>query len=176
MGSDKGLLVTDEITWAERAARRLAAICERVMYSIRPEQQSAYAAAIASAHFVVDADRYRGIGPLGGLLSVHELFPEDNILLLACDMVLVEAEDLQRLLQLSGEVRAYRTGDLFEPLCAFYSATALAEIATLYGEQRVSSSLQKILRLPAMRVNAVAPQNPDRLRSQNAPAPSGSAP
>ncbi len=169
MGKDKGLLVENGITWAGRAQKLLAAICPRTVYSIRPDQQRAYATAIPGSIFAVDSERYKNIGPLGGLLSVHEQFPENDILLLACDMVCVEAKDLQELLQSSGEIRVYRLGDFFEPLCAFYSAAALAQISVLYREKQMTASLQKALLLPELRVTSLVPADSGRLRSQNLP-------
>ncbi len=169
MGSDKGLLMSDGVTWAERAARQLAMACDRVVYSIRGEQQEAYAAGIVGQNFVTDADQYRDIGPLGGLLSVHEQFPENNILLLACDMLLVKPEDLGPLKNSAGEVCVYRVGGFFEPLCAFYSATVLAKIGALFRAKQITASLQKILQLPELRVTSLVPADAGRLKSQNQP-------
>jgi molybdopterin-guanine dinucleotide biosynthesis protein A len=169
MGSDKGLLMMGGVTWAERAQKLLAAVSQRTLYSIRPEQQRAYAVAIPGGSFAVDSDNFKDIGPLGGLLSVHDQFPESDILLLACDMVSVEAEDLQRLIQATGEVRVYRAGEFFEPLCAFYAAEALAKISALYQEKQITASLQKTLLLPELHVTSLVPADAGRLRSQNLP-------
>lgn len=169
MGSDKGLLMIDSITWAERSQKLLAAVCTSTVYSLRADQQRAYAAAIPDSVFAVDSDRYKGIGPLGGLLSVHEQFPESDILLLACDMIFVAPDDLQQLIQSTGGIRAYRSGEFFEPLCAYYSAAALAKISTLYREKKTSISLQKVMLLPELRVTALAPADTGRLSSQNLP-------
>lgn len=167
MGSDKGLLMIDGVTWAERAKKLLSNVCRHTVYSIRPDQQRAYTTAIPGGNFAVDSDRYKDSGPLGGLLSVHEQFHESDILLLACDMIFVEAEDVQRLIRNEGEVRAYRTGDFFEPLCAYYSAAALAKISTLYRQKQINTSLQRVLQSPQTFVTALAPADADRLRSQN---------
>ena len=169
MGKDKGLIITDGMCWAERAQQLLSAVCGRTVYAIRPEQQTAYTAAIGGGSFVVDGGRYKDIGPLGGLLSAHEQFPESDILLLACDMVGVEAEDLQRLFQAVGEIRVYRSVDFFEPLCAYYSAAALAKISVLCREKLIAGSLQKIMLLPELCVTPLVPVDANRLRSQNQP-------
>lgn len=169
MGSDKGLLMIDGIPWAERAQKLLAAVCRRTVYSIRHDQQQAYAAAIPGASFVTDNDNCKDIGPLGGLLSVHEQFPTSDILLLACDMIFVAPGDLQQLIQSTGRIRAYRAGEFFEPLCAYYSAAALAKISTLYREKKNFISLQKVMLLPELRVTALVPADAGRLRSQNLP-------
>lgn len=169
MGRDKGLLMRDGVTWAELAARQLAMVCDQVAYSIRGEQQEAYAAAIVGQNFVIDADKYQDIGPLGGLLSVHEQIPESDILLLACDMPLVTAEDLGALINSAGEVCAYRVTGFFEPLCAFYSAAALAKISGLYRAKQITASLQKTLQLPELRVTSLVPADARRLVSQNQP-------
>lgn len=171
MRSDKGLLMSDGTTWAARAAKLISGLCDRVVYSIRAEQQPAYAAAIAGAKFVVDAEGYRDIGPLGGLLSVHDQFPLSDVLLLACDMTDILAEDLRLLTVSQGSIRVYRSGGYFEPLCAFYSAIALDKIAALFHEAKISPSLQKLMSFPELQVTSLAPAEPARLKSHNVPLP-----
>lgn len=46
MDSDKGLLVAHGITWAERSQGLLTTVCDRVVFSMRADQQHAYGAAI----------------------------------------------------------------------------------------------------------------------------------
>jgi len=166
MGRDKGLILDNGITWAERAASLLAAHAPRVVYSIREGQLSHYAHVIKNGDYVTDTQA--SAGPLGGLISVHNQFPHANLLLLACDMTCVTATDLTALCAASGEIVAYRHNGHYEPLCAWYSAAACREIV-----QRVQENpdrlpgLQRLLH--AMRVTALHPIYPKNLESRNTP-------
>lgn len=165
MGRDKGLLLSGDTSWAGRAAELLRVSCARVLFSIRSEQRAAY----GFEAVLMDKPEFAGRGPLGGLLSAHADFPDSDILLLACDMISIEAADIAPLTTGPGEIVAYRDGELFEPLCAFYSAAALRKIAALFQANALPNSLQKILRLPQFSVTALAAEHRQRLLSQNTP-------
>lgn len=167
MGRDKGLISENGKTWAEQAHDLLATMCSPVVYSINPQQLSAYHAALPRGEFVVDT--LANAGPLGGLLSVQRKYSGHNVLLLACDMIFVNAEDMRALTLHNVEIAAYRHAGIFEPLCAYYSATALDKMAVLFSEGKIPVGLQKILQLPALQVAALQPGNPGHLKSQNEP-------
>ncbi len=163
MGSDKGLLGNGGKTWAERAADLLKSVCPCVVYSITEKQLPAYATAIRGAEFVTDTFLNRG--PLGGLLSVHVKFPASDILILACDMTSVSAADIHPLIEAKGNIRAYKIGDVFEPLCTYYTAAALTEMQEQLGNR--SLGLQHLLH--EMPVTALRAVEPHRLSSRNTP-------
>lgn len=166
MGQDKGLIVENGQTWAERAAKVLAPHVQRVVFSVRESQLATYMQAIKSAEFATDTQI--DTGPLGGLISVHKKFPSANLLLLACDMTAVTEADILPLLTAKGEIVAYRHGDLFEPLCAWYSQAACHEIV-----HRTQTSLSRFPGLQRLlhelRVTALEPINLANLKSRNTP-------
>jgi molybdenum cofactor guanylyltransferase len=163
MGRDKGLLIDSGKPWAEHAADLLKSVCARVVYSITEKQHFVYASTIRGAEFVTDT--FLNLGPLGGLLSVHVKFPASDILLLACDLTSVSSADIHPLIDAQGGIRAYKMGDLFEPLCTYYTAAALTEMQERLGPQRLG--LQRLLH--EMPVTALMPAAPARLQSQNTP-------
>jgi molybdopterin-guanine dinucleotide biosynthesis protein A len=91
-------------------------------------------------------DRIPGLGPLGGLITALEWadeIPLKGIFLLGCDMPLVSAGLIQRILEYSGEIRAARvpasTGRLgLEPLCAVYGMDCLGPARELARSGRRS--------------------------------------
>lgn len=167
MGCDKGLIAENGKTRAECAASLLSAFSTRVVYSIHPRQRASYREVLPSANFVEDLPRYQNTGPLGGLLSVHAAFPDSHILLLACDMTRITVADIETVAAPAGEIRAYRIGEIFEPLCAYYAQIALQKLSALFDAGVLPQGLQKILGLPELQVISLKPADPKRLVSQN---------
>jgi len=167
MGRDKGLILEDGQTWAERAAQLLALVTARVVDSIHPRQVAAYSKALPHAQFVIDSPAYQNVGPLGGLLSVHAAFPDANLLLLACDMRAVRLKNLTPLVEGNCEIAAYYHDGLYEPLCAYYTFVALQKMADLFQLQKLPTSLQKILHSKILTVKPIEVESSEFLRSQN---------
>lgn len=127
MGRDKGLLIKDGIPWAEHMANLLTRCHLPVVFSVNASQLAAYANSLPGARLV--ADNGTADGPLKGLLSVHEQFPDKDLLLLACDMLDMEEHTIKQLVE---EYRkedynfyAYVENNFFQPLCGIYTATGL---------------------------------------------------
>lgn len=171
MGRDKGLIVTDGVSAAGHAAALLGQFSRRVVLSLRAGQTTDYAAAVPALAQVHDI--FHGLGPLGGLLSVHKKIPNADIFLLACDMPAVSAADIRQLLALNSALAAYQHDGIFEPLCAFYSADASAEMLrrteTAIKSGVRPSGLQRLLH--DLHATAVHPPVPANLKSQNIPLP-----
>ena len=132
MGCDKGLLQTNGRPWVLRMGDKLAGQHLPVVYSINPTQVSAYSALLPTDSWVVDADEREG--PLNGLLTVHRHYPGDDLLLVACDMQDLDAATLSRLIAAYGEgdagFYAYEVEGVLQPLCAIYTAKALASASS----------------------------------------------
>jgi molybdopterin-guanine dinucleotide biosynthesis protein A len=141
MGRDKGLLLKDGIPWARHMADKLAPFHIPVVFSINALQVDAYSAFVPAAALVTD--NVAVSGPLKGLLSVHEQFPRKDLLLLACDMLDVDTPTIDHLIASYSaggyEFYAYRESDLFQPLCAVFTAAGVE-----HGMQE--HSLQRLLR------------------------------
>lgn len=117
MGSDKALLELDGVSLVERAARRLAAICSRVVVA------DGGRGVLDRVTSVPDGP---GQGPVAGILGAAAAFPGTSLLVLACDLPRVP-------ISLLGELATRTTSDWavprwrgrLEPLCALYRAPAL---------------------------------------------------
>lgn len=130
MGTDKGLIKTNEITWAEKIALKFCSLNIPVLLSINPKQSESYGKLFTHEQLIVD-DVEIG-GPLKGLLSVHQQFPGNDILLMACDMIDMEQATIQHLIEQYEMEKGYdffvHYGRFAEPFCAIYTSQALKPV------------------------------------------------
>jgi molybdopterin-guanine dinucleotide biosynthesis protein A len=134
MGKDKGLLLHEQQTWVQQAYTLLRELNIPVFISVNTLQQEVYASQFPSLQLITDNSAVPVKGPLLGLLSAHAQYPDEDIFLLACDMLLMKKNILQKLQTVSVE---YTEKDAFvfqneeqkEPLCAIYTAAALKKIS-----------------------------------------------
>ncbi len=139
MGSDKGLLRLEAKTWAQTAIDKIAPLAIPVKLSVNQQQYNDYSAVFPANDLIADHPSLSLHGPLLGVLSCHILYPQEDLLALACDMPLMESsllEELYLLYQQSPAAEAYiftNEGEP-EPLCAIYCASGLSKILNLFRE------------------------------------------
>jgi molybdopterin-guanine dinucleotide biosynthesis protein A len=126
-GSDKALHELDGQSLLERAASKLKALGLEVYISVNEKQVESL-----PEHMHWIKDRYDDQGPLGGLLTVHEAFPESDLFVLACDLIHVEVEDLKRILSMADQeeniIHAISAKDRKQPLLGIWKKEALGGI------------------------------------------------
>lgn len=149
MGSDKGLLPLHASTWAQTAVDKLAMVHLSYVLSVNAQQQEAYENYFNKKLLVQDDDTLDLKGPLCGLLSVHLQYPQEDILVLACDMPLMEAALLKELIGFYKDNKPaaclYINDGAPEPLCAIYAATALQYIYQLYQSKKLLKHSMKFM-------------------------------
>ena len=150
MDSDKGLLRYNSNTWAQIAANKIKDLRIPVVISINKKQQEAYSLIFSPKALVVDEDPLQVRGPLYGLLSVHLKYPNEDLLILACDMPLIEADLLKDLLkhyhqQKNFDAFVYKNDEAFEPLCGVYKANGLSKILGFYQTSRLAKHSMKYI-------------------------------
>lgn len=126
-GRDKAMLSVERSgaveTLAERALRRLAAVCAEVAVA------DAGRAVVPGARSLPDGP---GRGPAAGLLGAARAFPARSLLVLACDLPAVPAALLARLAEAVADggydLVLPRWGEGAEPLAALYGEKALAAL------------------------------------------------
>ncbi len=121
MGQDKALLDRGGRNQLEHAFAILDTVTARCFVSARRDQ----AEDPARARFPQIIDRYDDLGPVAGILSAMDEYPDVDWLVIACDLPNLDAETLRYLSANSAEDKpftAYRSSydDLPEPLCAIY--------------------------------------------------------
>lgn len=144
MGSDKGLLMKGNLCWAQIIAEKFTLLNLPYFLSINLEQTEGYAEFFKKDVLIVD-DTEANDGPLNGLLSAHQKHPEKDLFIMACDMVDMATETLNKLIHqyqshTQYDFYAYHNDICWEPLCAIYTAKGLKKLHT-----NNPSSLQKIL-------------------------------
>lgn len=149
MGADKGLLPIRNTIWSKHMHEKLFKFHVPVVYSINPQQVPVYREEILPELLVIDNAEVDG--PLKGLLSVHQQFPGKDLLLLACDMLDIDAATIDTLLQEYQRDNQYdfyvfQDENFAQPFCGIYTRTGLAKV---YGRIMIGRldnfSLQAVL-------------------------------
>ena len=195
MGRDKGLLDTGDGCWATRMGIKLAPL--PVFYSINPQQWGNYSRILPPDQLIIDSTLLPAIqGPLKGLLSLHERFPDKDFLLVACDMQDLDAATLDKVteaysrnLPVQGEASpasdhpalspdhpapapdrfdffVYRDQHFFQPFAGIYTARGLRAIYRQAGEGLLRDASLQTL-LKQARTNSLPIENPAAFRNYN---------
>jgi molybdopterin-guanine dinucleotide biosynthesis protein A len=150
MGSDKGTLAIGDHTWAEHAARKLHTLDIPMVISVNVMQLSTYERIFNKDRLVLD--QVEAKGPLTGLLSAHQKFPNDDLLVLACDMTEMDVQTLGVVKDCAitcpgYEYYCYVNEDFMEPLCALYTSEALKQLSlSLQSRSLPGFSLHRIIK------------------------------
>lgn len=140
MGTDKGLLRMQHQTWVDRAVTLLESLRIPVAVSINPDQFLNYAALFSPDRLIADDAALPVSGPLTGILSAHLRFPEEDLLILACDMPYMQADPIQFLLQQApADAVLFQQAGRPEALCGIYRRTALQKFWQYYADARHSN-------------------------------------
>lgn len=152
MGEDKGLKKKEGKTWADIAASKLEAFHFPFCVSIRKEQLGAYSQVFDVERLVID--KFAIEGPLEGLLSTHNAYPDHDLLIIACDLVDVQASLIQKLLdefrQREGEhdFFVFENKGQLEPLLGLYTREGLQKLFDLYALNQLEKfSMKHILEI-----------------------------
>ncbi|MBE8720352.1 molybdenum cofactor guanylyltransferase [Sphingobacterium pedocola] len=149
MGRDKGMLQYGNYTWAEYAQQILHCTDLPAFISVNERQLPVYQQQFSNPELIVDCVSAKG--PLTGLLSAHFNFPEEDILVLACDMINMDTDTLRTLIRNHVDNKGiagcfFENNSRVEPLCAIYSSSMLAQIATqLNSGTLIHFALHKII-------------------------------
>jgi len=154
MGADKGLLIQNDLTWVQTAASKLSELKIPVMLSINNRQENAYSNFDSVSQFIVDHKNISVKGPLLGILSAHKEFPNEDLFVLACDMIDMDIMPLQELLEFYKkglhEAYVYTINNNVEPLCAIYTSKGLKHVLDLHHQKKLAKcSMMYILECTA---------------------------
>jgi molybdenum cofactor guanylyltransferase len=159
MGSDKGLLkappppeggISTANTWAQTAIDKLYNLQLSVVISVNKNQYEGYASIFSPEMLVTDDDTLQMKGPLCGVLSVHIKYPAEDLLILACDMPLMETDLIKELLvqykeQPNYDAFIYTNDGEPEPLLCIYKAKGLATVYELYKTNQLPRHSMKYM-------------------------------
>lgn len=139
MGEDKAGLVYTDMPQALCTYRLLEELCDAVFVSDRHEQSD------APGHYEMPHifDMYGDIGPINGILSAFDAFPDYAWLVVACDLPCLTAATLRTLVDArepAKEATVFRNPyDLKpEPLCGIYEPSIATRLLHAYRQGRHS--------------------------------------
>ena len=138
MGRDKGLIRPEKTTWAAHQYKKLNALGMPTFISVNEMQITSYQKIFPSDQLVHDLPFISINGPLRGLLSAHQAFPEKHILCIPCDMPDLSEKFLSELTD--AFFRNYPVYQVFiplvnwqmQPLCGIYAKESLSYFTEQY--------------------------------------------
>lgn len=149
MGQDKGLIQSGERTWAETAAQKLEALGLETVFSVNSRQVDLYSRFTTPECLI--KDNLSIPGPLNGLLSTHLVYPERDLLVLACDLTEMSPSVLKLLCTRyltapAPDFYYFILNGQKEPLAAIYRKEALKSLLQQWQSGSLTGfSLQKVL-------------------------------
>ncbi|PIC57690.1 molybdenum cofactor guanylyltransferase [Sporosarcina sp. P12(2017)] len=136
-GSPKAFATHEGHSFYHYSLEALRPICDKIVVVTRPEFQEQFP---DSVHVTTDLASYAGMGPLAGILSAMELMEADRYVVLPCDMPFIEADIMERLLELhDGDISSVTVEGKRHPLVSVWNATVKPTIkqALRDGNRRV---------------------------------------
>lgn len=123
MGQDKARLLRGGQSQLVYVVQLLEGLVDRVFVSTRADQQDE----TERSRFEQIVDRYQGMGPVAGILSAMEEYPDVDWLVVACDLPNIDAQTVSHLIAHRSSEKpfsAYSSShdSLPEPLCAVYTS------------------------------------------------------
>ncbi len=176
MGVDKGLLKTDGLYWAQISINNLASHAMSTILSVNENQLHNYASHFPNQILLEDKKTDVSKGPVLALLGIHEHFPTEDLFVLACDMPFMKSEIIDELLttqqkEPNYEAYIFTNDGKAEPLCAIYTARALAKILALYQQNTLERFSMKYL-ISLLRTHNQPLNNEDKPAFTNFNSPS----
>lgn len=166
MGQDKAALRYGSKMQSEHCAELLSGLCEQVFLSIRRDQASDP----GYQEFPQLHDRYENVGPMGGILTAMQTFPDVAWLVLACDIPCVNREGLLELIKRRNPAKMatafQRAGaGIPDPLCTIYEPQSRIPIQAALEREELSPA--KLLE--RLDIEILLPPSDDFLRNINTP-------
>lgn len=149
MGRDKGLLMLNDKTWTQKAIDTLNNFQVPIVISVNKNQYQDYSSIFPLDTLISDDLSLQMRGPLCGLLSVHLKYPGEDLLLLACDMPLINTELIKYLLSKyrseTTDAFIYTNNGESEPMPGIYRSKALAHVHQLYSTNQLPRHSMKYM-------------------------------
>jgi molybdopterin-guanine dinucleotide biosynthesis protein A len=165
MGRDKALLERDGQSQLAFVTGLLGPHVERVFVSTREDQQDEP----ERARYELVIDHYTDMGPLAGILSAMDDYPDVDWLVVACDLPNISDETLQHLLENRSPAHpfsAYTSSHdgLPEPLCAVYRASS-APLVRQFADEGVHCPRKILIRSDTHLLEQVDPASLDNVNT-----------
>jgi len=173
MGTDKGLMLHNSgMTWAEQLKHTCTSMGLETIISIHEDQEPTYKKVFQSEEIVVDL--FPRLGPCGGLISVHGSYEEYDLLVLSCDMQLLDEQILYSYISHIDKLGEYdvvvaKYNDFYQPFPGLYGSEFLHKIAILHHTKQMNYSLQSIFKQFYVFELSLPEDSLSKLKSFNSP-------
>jgi len=150
MGSDKGLLMLNDKTWTQKAIDTLNNFQIPIVISVNKNQYQDYSSVFPVNTLIPDDPSLQLHGPLCGLLSVHIKYPEEDLLILACDMPLINTKLISELVtkydtETADDAFIFTNVGEPEPMPGIYRSKGLAYVHKLYRDNQLPRHSMKYM-------------------------------
>ncbi len=136
MGEDKGMIkVREEERWAEKMFALLSSVAPTVI-SINETQEGIYNRFFDHHQLVVDLPIASINGPLRGMLSVYEKFPQHDLIILPCDLIDFDEKALSKIYE---AYESDKKHEVIAPLSQNYLQPLAATIYRVHGLDRIKA-------------------------------------
>jgi molybdopterin-guanine dinucleotide biosynthesis protein A len=165
MGQDKALLERDGQSQLAFMMSLLEPLVERLFVSTRDEQKDES----ERRQFAQIIDRYDDMGPLAGILSAMDEYPDVDWLVVACDLPNIRVETIRHLLanrSADHPFTAYVSSHdgLPEPLCAIYRCGSADTIRT-FSEDGAHCPRKILIRSDTCLIEQIDPASLDNINT-----------
>ena len=146
MGHDKALLLRDGRSQLKHMVTLLEQVTERTFVSARAEQRHDS----ERQQFELIIDHYDDMGPVAGILSAMDAYPDADWLVVACDLPNIDQTTLTYLLDKRSSSKPFSAfksafDGLPEPLCALYTSGS-HEIIRQYVKEGLTCPRKMLIR------------------------------
>jgi molybdopterin-guanine dinucleotide biosynthesis protein A len=165
MGQDKALLERDGQSQLTYMMSLLEPLVERLFVSTRDEQKDES----ERRQFAQIIDRYDDMGPLAGILSAMDAYPDVDWLVVACDLPNIRVETIRYLLanrSADHPFTAYVSSHdgLPEPLCAIYRCGS-AETIRAFSDDGAHCPRKILIRSDTCLIEQLDPSSLDNINT-----------
>ena len=148
MGTDKSMLDYHGKPQCYHIYEMLSPLCEKVFISCNEEQADKIR---VGYHSLTDIPCFTNSGPVAGLLTAFDHFPNNNFLIIGCDYPFLNTKDLLDFLPFCNQEHLAAAfynekNNLYEPLLAYYGRDCRNELLNMFatGEYSLQHFLKKI--------------------------------
>jgi len=165
MGQDKALLARGDQSQLAYVVQLLEGLVDRVFVSARADQQDE----AERSQFEQIIDRYQDMGPVAGILSAMDEYPDADWLVVACDLPNVDASTISHLIERRSSTQpfsAYSSSHdgLPEPLCAVYTAQS-SDIVRGFVAERIHCPRKMLIRSDTLLLEQPDPRSLDNVNT-----------
>lgn len=165
MGHDKALLARNGQSQLSYIVTLLEPQVERVFVSTRADQKDE----LERRQFAQVIDRYEDMGPLAGILSAMDEYPDADWLVVACDLPNIEPETISHLCTHCSPDHPFTAyvsshDGLPEPLCAIYRAGSAATIRE-FSDQGIHCPRKILIRSDTHLIEQLNPGSLDNINT-----------